>query len=155
MSKVNNKDTKRPHWRRFGVFIVNIEHSSHLCSSVSIVNFEQVNSGWDNNGNKRYQTEPFWLPEEITWSLRCLLFWGFTVLTLFFFLFLQISGALNVGVLEMTQCLRRSNGRGKIWRSFSKWKKFMLSFKDTVWFEVLLTLQILLFFMVLCVLKEV
>ena len=64
MSKVNNKDTKRRHWRRFGVFIVNIEHSSHLCSSVSIVNFEQVNSGWDNNGNKRYQTEPFWLLEE-------------------------------------------------------------------------------------------
>ena len=32
--------------RRFGVFIVNFEHISHLCSSVSIVNSEQVNAGW-------------------------------------------------------------------------------------------------------------
>ena len=56
--KVNDKDTKttplaltiktpkRLHWRRFGVFIVNFEHISHFCSSVSIVNFEQVNAGW-------------------------------------------------------------------------------------------------------------
>ena len=36
-------------WRRFGVFIVNFEHISHLCSSVSIVNFEQVNAGWGRN----------------------------------------------------------------------------------------------------------
>ena len=35
MFKVNN-------WRRFDVFIVNFEHISHLCSSVSIVDFEQV-----------------------------------------------------------------------------------------------------------------
>ena len=35
------------HWRRFGVFIVNLEHISHLCSSVSLVNFEQVNAGWE------------------------------------------------------------------------------------------------------------
>ena len=34
------------HWCRFGVFIVNLEHISHLCSSLSIVNFEQVNTGW-------------------------------------------------------------------------------------------------------------
>ena len=27
-------------------FIVNSEHISHLCSSVSIVNFEQANTGW-------------------------------------------------------------------------------------------------------------
>ena len=27
-------------------FIVNFEHISLLCSSVSIVNFEQVNAGW-------------------------------------------------------------------------------------------------------------
>ena len=31
---------------RFGVFYVKSEHISHLCSSVSIVNFEQVNAGW-------------------------------------------------------------------------------------------------------------
>ena len=30
--------------RRFGVFIVNFEHNFTLCSSVSIVNFEQVNA---------------------------------------------------------------------------------------------------------------
>ena len=33
--------------RRFGVFIVNFEHISHLCSSVSIVNFEHVIAGWE------------------------------------------------------------------------------------------------------------
>ena len=27
--------------------IVNFEHISHFCSIVSIVNFEQVNAGWD------------------------------------------------------------------------------------------------------------
>ena len=37
MFKVNNKDTRT----------VNFEHISHLVSSVSIVNFEQVNAGWD------------------------------------------------------------------------------------------------------------
>ena len=47
MFKVSNKATKNDaNWRRFGVFIVNLEHISHLCSSVSIVNFEQVNAGW-------------------------------------------------------------------------------------------------------------
>ena len=35
------------HCRRFGGFIVNFEHILHFCSSVSIVNFEQVNAGWD------------------------------------------------------------------------------------------------------------
>ena len=38
--------TPKCHWHRFGVFIVNFEHISHLYSSVSIVNFEQVNTGW-------------------------------------------------------------------------------------------------------------
>ena len=36
-------------WRRFGVFIVNFEHISHLCSSVSIVDFEHVIVGWNIN----------------------------------------------------------------------------------------------------------
>ena len=44
-SKLTIKTPKRRHWRRFHVFIVNFEHISHLCSSVSIVNFEQVNPG--------------------------------------------------------------------------------------------------------------
>ena len=44
--KVNYKATKTTPWCRFGGFIVNYEHISHLCSSVSIVNFKQVNAGW-------------------------------------------------------------------------------------------------------------
>ena len=40
MFKVNNKDT------RTTPFIVNFEYISQLCSSVSIVNFEQVNADW-------------------------------------------------------------------------------------------------------------
>ena len=47
MFKVNNKATKTTPCRRFGGFTVNFEHISHLCSSVSIVSFEQVNVGWD------------------------------------------------------------------------------------------------------------
>ena len=30
MFEVNNKDTERRQWRRFGVFIVNFEHISNL-----------------------------------------------------------------------------------------------------------------------------
>ena len=46
-SKLTIKPPKQRQWRCFGGFIVNFEHISHLCSSVSIVNFEQVNAGWD------------------------------------------------------------------------------------------------------------
>ena len=46
-SKLTIKPPKRRH--RFGGFIVNFEHISHLCSTVSIVNFEQVNAGWEVN----------------------------------------------------------------------------------------------------------
>ena len=45
-SKLTIKPPKRRQWRHFGGFIVNFEHISHLRSSVSIVNFEQVNAGW-------------------------------------------------------------------------------------------------------------
>ena len=45
-SKLTIKPPKRHHWRRFGSFIVNFEHISHLCPSFSVVNFEQVNTGW-------------------------------------------------------------------------------------------------------------
>ena len=38
---------KRPK-RRQWLIIVNFEHISHLCSIVSIVNYEQVNAGWVN-----------------------------------------------------------------------------------------------------------
>ena len=43
-SKLTINTPKRRHWRRFSVFIVNFEHISHLCSSVSILNYEQVNA---------------------------------------------------------------------------------------------------------------
>ena len=45
-SNLTIKLQKRRQWRRFGGFIVNFEHTSHLCSSVSIVNFEHVIAGW-------------------------------------------------------------------------------------------------------------
>ena len=59
MIEVNNRNTRtrceicsrltiqtpeQRHWRRSGVFIVNYEHITF--SSVSIVNFEQVNADW-------------------------------------------------------------------------------------------------------------
>ena len=44
-SKLTIMPTKRRH-RRFGGFIVNFEHISHFCSSIFIVNFEQVNADW-------------------------------------------------------------------------------------------------------------
>ena len=34
-------------WRHFSRFFVNFEHISHLPSSVSIVNFENVIAGWE------------------------------------------------------------------------------------------------------------
>ena len=40
------KTPDRRHWRRSGVFIVNFEHNFTSCSSVSIINFVQVNAGW-------------------------------------------------------------------------------------------------------------
>ena len=46
-SKLTTKPPKRRQCRRFGGFIVNFEHISHLCSGASIVNFEQVNAGWE------------------------------------------------------------------------------------------------------------
>ena len=47
MFKVINKATKTAPRRRFGGFFVNFEHISHLCSSVSIINFEHVIAGWE------------------------------------------------------------------------------------------------------------
>ena len=40
--KLTIKTPKRRHCRSFGVFIVNFEHFSHLYSSVSVINFENV-----------------------------------------------------------------------------------------------------------------
>ena len=41
------KTPERRQWRLSGVFIVNFKHILHLVL-VFIVNFEQVNTGWDN-----------------------------------------------------------------------------------------------------------
>ena len=46
MFEVNNKATKTTPMASFCGFIVNFEHITHLCSSVSIVNFEHVIAGW-------------------------------------------------------------------------------------------------------------
>ena len=46
-SMLTIKTPKRRQWGRFGVFIVNFGHISHLCSSVSIITFEHVISGLD------------------------------------------------------------------------------------------------------------
>ena len=44
--KVNNKNSKKIN-NRSGVSIVNFEDISHLFTSVSIVDFEQVNVSWE------------------------------------------------------------------------------------------------------------
>ena len=49
-SKLTIKTAERCHQLRSGVFIVNFEHIFTPCSSVSIVNFEQVNAGWESDG---------------------------------------------------------------------------------------------------------
>ena len=55
MFKVNNEDTKN---NAIGVVLVSLlltlKHISHVCSNVSIANFEQVNAGFINNNNSTY-----------------------------------------------------------------------------------------------------
>ena len=45
-SKLTIQIPEQCQWRYSGIFIVNFEHIS-TCSSVSIVNFEQVNASWE------------------------------------------------------------------------------------------------------------
>ena len=74
MFKVNNKNTgkryeifskltvKTPEqlqWRRSGVFIVDIKHVLTPFSSVSIVDFEQVNVSWE-HGQSSQKTD-YWV----------------------------------------------------------------------------------------------
>ena len=47
MFKVNNENTRRRHWSRFGVFNVNFKHNFTPFSSVSIVDFERVIVSWE------------------------------------------------------------------------------------------------------------
>ena len=78
--KVNNKDTRTTTWRRSSVFIVNFEIYFTPSTSVSNVNFEQVNAGWDRAqkmGRKSakdfasftYNQNPLW-----SLSFMCVLF---------------------------------------------------------------------------------
>ena len=46
--KLSIKTPERRHWCRSDVFIVNFEQILH-CSGVAIVNFEQVNVGWEDS----------------------------------------------------------------------------------------------------------
>ena len=46
-SNLTKKTPRRFQWRRSSVFIVNFEQISHICSGVSIADFEQVNASCD------------------------------------------------------------------------------------------------------------
>ena len=46
-SKLTIKTLEQRHWYCFGVFIDDFEHYFTPYSSASIVNFEQVNAGWE------------------------------------------------------------------------------------------------------------
>ena len=63
-SKLTIKTPERCHWPHSGVFIVNLEHISHLLLCVSIVESEQEKGSWEYN----------WilLPGENLRSLKCL-----------------------------------------------------------------------------------
>ena len=49
-SKLTIKIPERRQSRRSSIFVVNFEHILHLFSSVSIVDFEQVNVSWAGSG---------------------------------------------------------------------------------------------------------
>ena len=46
VQKLTIETLEQSHQNDAGGFIVNVEHISHLCSSVSVVDFEHVNAGW-------------------------------------------------------------------------------------------------------------
>ena len=75
-SKLTIKTPKRRQWRRFGVFIVNFEHVSHLCSSVSIVNFGQVNASWNVKTKKGILKQRLWRHNFSPWRHQ----WNFITL---------------------------------------------------------------------------
>ena len=64
--KINTR--KRRQWRRFGVFIVNFEHISHIFSSVFVVNFGHVIAGWacsfDSQSLTRSNAYYIWIKEK-------------------------------------------------------------------------------------------
>ena len=50
---------------------VNIEHISHLCSSVSIINFEHAIAGWVDSYNNLQPENPVYIPR---WTERCIFY---------------------------------------------------------------------------------
>ena len=59
-SKLIIKTPERRHWRRCGVFIIKLWTYFTPCSSVSIVDFEQVNAGWVINQWSFFRYLSFW-----------------------------------------------------------------------------------------------
>ena len=53
-SKLTIKTPERRHSHHSGVFMVNLGHITHLFSSVSVVDFEQINVRWDRK-NQRHK----------------------------------------------------------------------------------------------------
>ena len=53
-SKLTVKTPERLQWSSSGVFIVDFGHILHLFSSVSVVDFEQVNVSWAGSNDKRF-----------------------------------------------------------------------------------------------------
>ena len=51
MFKVNNENTRRRIWSRFGVSNINFKHNFTPFSSVSIFDFEQVIVSWEVSTN--------------------------------------------------------------------------------------------------------
>ena len=66
MSKVNNKDTRttpkkmktpeRRQCRCSDLFIVNFKHISHLVLVFLLLNFRQVNAGWESKSSNKKTT---------------------------------------------------------------------------------------------------
>ena len=62
------KTTNWHQWRHSGVFIVNFEHISPLFSSVSIVEFEQVNVCWNEHIENMCVNEHKWKYQNCNWG---------------------------------------------------------------------------------------
>ena len=123
MFKVNNKNTrtrckicsklttKTPEWldwHRYGVSIINFWTCFTPCSSVSIVNFEQVNAGWD-------MMEPFLASAPI----QC-----FYLIRLFFFFFLSFfSGNINNFMRPTARRAEDGQFHLPILQSFWSWRE--------------------------------
>ena len=59
LTKFSIKIPERHQWRHSGILIVKFEHISHLLSSVSIVDFEQLNVRWVLNNLEIFRTASY------------------------------------------------------------------------------------------------